>query len=359
LEALKIPLDMISSTEMRHQRITIQRKHGKAPISAFSSTLMEKPKRGRSTIPDNFLLGGRNQWASLLEESWPEIGWPLLQIRERPTSTIDDVHKAFQPVKEKPHNSGLANAFYRETVEIATPAEVHKNRKRVGELQAEVHHAGARLNDIERSIRDVEEALKIAPVEDRNAVHEEITQRQQALLQLQGEINRLTIERDALDKKSLAQEAYVYASELLDFLQSGRRAVNPKNVANALAGLPMIRWRQSHLRCSRMPLDQPRPHYSVLEVILKMWKRRRGESKASLIEFFKAQLPKLPKKLGYTRDFLLENWRDLRLAFEECLTREHEDGEAPYVLTSVFMRNTRNQKNPLERMLTEQEKLNA
>ena len=320
---------------------------------------MEKPKRGRPTIPDNFLLGARNQWASLLEESWPEIGWPLLQIRERPTSTIDDVRKAFQPVKEKPHNSGLANAFYRETVETATPAEVHKNRKRVGELQAEVHHAGARLSDIERSIRDVEQALNFAPVEDRNAIQEEITQRQRALLQLQGEINRLTIERDALDKKSLTQEAYVYASELLDFLHSGRRAVNPKNVANAVAGLPMMGWRQSHLRCSRMPLDQPRLHYKVLEVILKMWKRHRGESKESLIEFFKARLPKVPKKLGYTRDFLLGNWRDLRLALAECLSREHEGGETPYVLTSIFMRNTGKQKDPFEGMLAEQEKLKA
>ncbi len=344
---------------MKRRKNTTDRKPIEPPISAFSSTLMEKPKRGRPTIPDNHLLGTRNEWASLLEESWPEIGWPLLQIRERPTSTIDDVRKAFQPVKEKPHNSGLASAFYRETVETATPAEVHRNTVRVGDLQAKVHHTEAALNDIQRSIRDVEEALKIAPVEDRNAVQEEITQRHQALLQLQGEINALTIERNALDKKSLAQEAYVYTSELLDFLHSGRRAVNPKNLANALAGLPMMGWRQSHLRCSRMPLDQSRLHYRVLEVILKIWKRCRGESKKTLIEFFKAHLPKLPRKLGYTRDFLLESWRDLRLAIEECMSREHEDGEVPYVLTSIFMRNTRNQKNPLERMQAEQEKLKA
>jgi hypothetical protein len=344
---------------MNQLNVTKKRKPGEPPISAFSSTFMEKPKRGRPTIPDNFLLGARNQWASLLEESWPEIGWPLLQIRERPTSTIDDVRKAFQPVKEKPHNSGLANAFYRETVETATAGEVYRNRKRVGELQSGVHHAEVKSNDIERSIRDVEQALAIAPVENRDAIQQEITQRQNALLQAQGEINKLTVERDALDKKSQAQEAYVYASELLDFLHGGRRAVNPKNVANALAGLPRMRWRQSHLRCSRMQPNQPRPHHQVLEVMRKIWRRRRGESKESLIEFFRVQLPKLPKKLGYTRDFLLGNWRDLKFAIEECLNSKHEDGETPYILTSVFMRNTRNQKNPLERMLAEQERLKA
>jgi hypothetical protein len=349
---------MILSTEMRQKKNSKHRKLVEAPISAFSSALTEKPKRGRPTIPDNHLVGARNQWAALLEESWPEIGWSLRQIRQRPTSTIDDVRKAFQPVKEKPHNSGLAKAFYRDTVETATPAEVHRNRVRVGTLQAEIHHVRAKLTEIERSVWEIEGALRIAAPEHTNTIQEGITQRQQVLVQVQGDVNRLTMEENGLDKKSLDQEAYVYASELLDFLQSGRYAVNPQSVASALAGLPTMRWRQSHLRCSRMPLQQPRLQFEILEVILKLWKWRKGESKESLIEFFRAQLPKLPRKLGYSRDFLLENWRDLRLAIEECLNSKHEDGEAPYVLTSIFMRNTGNQKSPLERMLAEQEKLN-
>lgn len=318
---------------------------------------MEKPKRGRRTIPDNFLLGARNQWATLLEESWPEIGWSLLQISERPTTTIDDVRKAFKPVKEKPHNSGLANSFYRETFEIAMPTEVLKNRKSVGELQAAIHHGQAKLTDIQRSILDAGEALKIAAPEERKTVQEEIARRQQALLQVQTDLNRLTTEHDALDKKSLDQEAYVYAHELLDFLHSGRYAVNAQSIARAIAGLPTMRWRQSHLRCSRMPPEPPGLTYQVLGVIIKLWKRRPAESKESVIGSFREQLPKLPKKLGYAREFLLGNWRDLRIAIEECLNSKHEDGEAPYFLTSIFMRNIRNQKSPLERMLADQEKL--
>ena len=343
---------------MRQQTIRRRRKPGEAPISVFSSTLVEKPKRGRRTIPDNFLLGARNQWASLLEDSWPEIGWPLLQIRERPTTTIDDVRNAFQPVKEKPHNSGLANSFYRETFEIAKPTEVLRNRKSVGELQAAIHHGQAKLTEIQRSILDAGEALKIAAPEERKTVEEEITRRQSASLQVETDLDRLIIERNALDTKTLDQEAYVYGHELHDFLQSGRYAVNPQSVANALAGLPTMRWRQSHLRCSRMPLEDPGLTYQILGVMLKLWKRRPGESIESLIGSFRDQLPKLPKKLGYAREFLLGNWRDLRIAIEECQNSKHEDSETPYFLTSIFMRNIRNQKSPLERMLAEQEKLN-
>jgi len=336
-----------------------RRKSGEPPISAFSFEF-EKPKRGRPTIKDDFLVGARNQWASLLEESWPEIGWQLLQIRKNLTSTIEDVRKAFQPVKEKSHNPGLASPFYRGTFETATPAEVHQNRVRVGDLQAEIHHARAKLTETERSKSELDVAIKTVAPEYASTVQKEITRRQETLDRLQSEINRLTIEEHNLNKKSSDQEAYVYASQLLDFLHSvGRYAINPQSVANAVAGLPMMGWRQSHLRCSQMPLQRPRIHYLVLEVIVSLWKRRQGESKESLTEFFKARLPKLSKKLDYTRTFLLEKFYDLKLAIEECLSTKYEDGQAPYLLTSIFMRNTRNQKNSVEQILEEQEKLKA
>jgi hypothetical protein len=177
--------------------------------------------------------------------------------------------------------------------------------------------------------------------------------------QFELDVNRLTAEERKQANKCSHQEAYVYTSELLDFLRGpGRYAVKPLSVANALAGLPTMRWRQSYARCSRMPHEQTRPHYQILNVILKLWKRRSADStESSLVEFYRIQLPKLPKKLGYTRDFLLQNWRDLKLATEECFSTSHAPGEIPYVLTSIFMRNTRTQKNPLERMLMEQEKL--
>ncbi len=334
------------------------RKPDEPPISAFSSTLTERPKRGRRTIPDNFLLGARNQWASLLEESWPEIAWPLLQIRKRQASTAEDVRKAFRPVKEKPHNSGLANPFYRETVESATPAEVRRNRVRVQDLQGAIIHAQANLAEIERSIVEIKSAPNNAPPEQINTIQTEITRREQTRIQLQSEVNRLNTEIRSLSEKTLDQEAYVYASQLLDFLRSGDRyAIRPLSVANALAGLPTMRWRQSHLRCSKMPPQEARFHYRVLNVILKLWKRRPAGSKESLIEFVKSQLPKLPKKLGYARDFLLQNWHDLKSAIEVCLTTEQNEGEAPYILTSIFLKAAMSQKSPLEKMLADQEEL--
>jgi hypothetical protein len=334
------------------------RKPGEVPVSAFSSTLTEKPKRGRRTIPDNFLLGARNAWAALLEESWPEIGWPLLQIRKHRTSTIDDVRKAFHSVKSKPHNPGLAAAFYRGTFEVATPTEVRRNRNRQGDLQGKLIHLRAKVDEVQRSVWEIDAALKNAGPEHTSAIEKEIAKRRQELVEFQSGFNRLTSEELNLGEKCSDQEAYVYASELLDFLRSDDRyGVKPLSIANALAGLPSMRWRQSYSRCARMPYQESGLHHQVLNVILKLCKRHPRDSKEPLIELFRLQVRKLPRKLGYTRDFLWENFRDLRLAVEECLATQHDPGELPYALTSVFMRNTRTQKNSVERILAQQEKL--
>ena len=103
--------------------------HGRDGIATLSDKLgdfgppSKKVKRGPRTIGDNFLEGNRDAWVQLLEEAWLQGGWPLLRIRDMRTSTIEDVRKALEPVKGMPHNPGLAESFYRQTVEPALVVE--------------------------------------------------------------------------------------------------------------------------------------------------------------------------------------------------------------------------------------------
>ncbi len=333
------------------------RKPSEAPISARSTSLTERPKRGRRTIPDNFLLGARNAWAALLEESWPEIGWSLSCIRDRRDSTIEDVRKAFDPVKRNLHNPGLAAAFYHESSETAKAADIRKNGEQLGKMQAQIHHTRAKYEELERSCREAEAALEMASTGDADTIKEEATSRLQRLHQLGDDHKKLLSESEALDKKLRDQKAYVSRSELLDFLLSRRYAVKPRNLANALAGLPSMRWRQSFSRCSSMSFNEVRLHYRVFEVISNIWGRQSEGLDEPPVERFRARLLNLPKKLGYTRQFLWDNWSDLRLAIEECWKSKEPLASIPFVLTSIFMRNATRQKNPAERVLAEREKL--
>jgi hypothetical protein len=107
-----------------------------------------------------------------------------------------------------------------------------------------------------------------------------------------------------------------------------------------------------------MPHNLPRSAYSIFEVLAEIWGRRSKEFEGLPLEFFRAELLKLSKeKFGYTRQFLYENWRDLRLAIEECWRSKYPAGQIPFVLASTFLRNATRQKDAAERILSEQESL--
>lgn len=336
----------------------LKKRTDAVPLVASSSTLGEKPKRGRQTIPDNFLLGARDAWAFLLEQCWPEIGWPLLSIRDRRNSTIEDIQKIFEPVTLKPHNSGLAAHLYRESCEISTAVEVYRNRLHYGKLNVKIYQLQPKRDDQQRLCQEATVALQIATPAEIGAIEDERTRRQERLLQLEAELKKLTDEFDALSNKLRGQEAYVSRSELLGFLLSRRRAVNPRNMANALAGLPTMKWRQSFARCALMPFgSDPSYEYQIVETISEIWSRRPSDFKEPPFEYFRAKLLGLPKTLGYTRRVIWENWSDMKMALQECWKEGSNSASIPFVLSAAFLRLAMRQKNPAGRILAERDKL--
>ena len=338
--------------------------YGNSGMVVFSDGLAsvekKEAKRGPRTIPDNFLEGNRNAWTQLLEEAWLKVGWPLLQVRDKRASTVEDVRKAVEPLKEMPHDSGLGMPFYHETVEPVRPAEVLKTRSRVGAIDAEIIKAQAKLAEYFRACLDADRAMRMGGAGDESIIRDEALNRFQRLLQTASDLKRLEIDREALHQKSLRQAGYVFQSELLDFLLSRRYAVNPHNLGNALAGLPGMKWRQSFGRCSGMQFNVPGQEYDVFEALAEICSRLPEVTREQAREFFRAEFLKRSRSLDHTRWFLREHWRDFRLAIEECWTRRADSREAfPFLLSSVFIRNARTQKDAREQLLADREKLSV
>lgn len=354
-----------------HGRLTVQARgearpqgsrspNGKSravPISAQSKPFDEGRKRGRRTIPDNFLLGARNAWVALLEEFWSEIGWPLVCIRNHRTGSVEEIRQIFEPVKDGQHNPGLAAPFYRQGCKIGGPDDVRKNRGQLGKLEAEIIAGQAQYERDQMSCLEVDRALKVASTGDQESIREEGRKRQIRLVASEDRLKALKSQHDSLDSTVRDQESYVFRSQLLDFLHSGRLALNPRNLANALAGLPLMGWRQSLTRCSGMPFDPQRLEYSVLELISEVWRRRRKEFDNSPLEFFRAGVLKLPRNSGYPLQFLWDHWRDLRRAIDKCWESTRSPDSIPFALTSIFMGFASQPKDPAERILAEQEKI--
>jgi hypothetical protein len=336
------------------------RKSDEARNSEQFTTRSDKPKRGRPTRPDNIILRTRNAWVALLEKSWFEIGLQMRDMRAQRKATIEDIRKLFEPVKLTFHNSDLVTSVYHKSTDHANPSEILKTRKRVGKLDAQIRQTLAKRHEQQRACQQAEVALKQSTPGDLDMIQSVAAKRLVDLTKIEDELKTLRSEGNAQEKKLRDQEAYVNRSELLEFVRCGRYAINPLNVANALAGLPGMKWRQSYTRCSQMPYDaDARSAYRVLEVISRIWARRSQEFEAPPIDFFRSELLKHSRKFDSTRQFIRRSWSDLKLAIVECWNSERLPSSIPSFIAKIFMRNVARPKNAAEQILAELESLKA
>jgi hypothetical protein len=326
-------------------------------LDAFPWESEKRCKGGRPTITDGFLAAGRNQWRRFFEGCWPEIGWPLLQIRKRRNSTLKDVQNVFRNIGDKPL-CDHANAFLLGEPQSTTVAAFRKQRIASTKLRDELHDMRRAHAQLERACIEANSAVQEADEVNKSAIRREVARRRRLMNRNAKEIKarETTYQTGECDLRN--KQTFLYCSEMLDFLRSGRRALTPKNLANALAGLPDMRWRQSDVRCSRIPDDGvAQPPYAVFRLIDRLVRRiggRRGELSA---ESFQMELMKLPKKERFPRDFILDHRRDLRLAIKEVCKAQHEARFIPYALTSTFLRNVSRPKASLDSVLDSQERV--
>jgi hypothetical protein len=330
-----------------------------SPLSPFEMAEPEKPKRGRRTVPDKFLLGSRNNWLSMLEENWADIGFPLLEIRRTGRGTIDDVRKVFDSFKGT-DTGAFSKVFLQGTPQQVTGKEIRANRSFNSTVHRNIEGMRSRQADLLRSYAEVEHALEEPGYQDNEVLQTQEKQIKGRLLQLEEDLGRAESELPQFDQQKRDQETYWYCSQLLDFLLGKRRnAVTPLNLANALAGLPEMGWRESDARCSKMHRSSPCVGLScrLVELVSRMWRRRPRVSQDPPIEFFRAQILELPKKDDGIREVLCRAWRDFRLAIEECWEESKSEEFMPYAITSTFLRNRARSKTLAERILAEREML--
>jgi hypothetical protein len=316
-------------------------------------------KRGRPTVPDNFLLGARNSWLYYLEEAWPEIGLPLLNIRKAGIGTIEDIQKIFEPVQSK-DNCDHGKAFLHGSPQPVEGKELRRTRIRNSALSYEIQEMQSQHSELLRSCVEAENTLRHVDEQEKEIVQTEIKRRKESLLQLEEGLRQAESKSNKLNKVVLSAETYWYCSQLLAFLSGKKRyAVTPIKLANALAGLPQMGWRESFIRCSKMQrCSSARLPYRVVQVVSCIWRGKPRGLEAAPTEFFRAKILELHKKDDDIRETLRRAWRDLRLAINECWN-QHSDSFAPFAISSAFLRNRLRSKTAAERILDEREAIST
>ncbi len=188
---------------------------------------------------------------------------------------------------------------------------------------------------------------------------DELNKRQEKFRLVKATLDKAVSEREALEKKLADQEAYYARAQLLEFIRSGRYAHTPRNLANAIAGLPYMGSRQSYERCSRLECRlTPDLNYRVFEVFTRIWHRRDSRDSKAVLELFRRGIASLPNREGNVRDHLKVHWRYLKQAVEEFLkTKAKPHPRAvPYVITANFVRNLSKPRSALDHLLAEKER---
>jgi hypothetical protein len=278
--------------------------------------------------------------------------------KQRSGGVMENVRRIFEPLKGKA-NCYLSEVFLRGTPQPVDGKELRANRIRSSRLHSEIQELQSQFRELEFSCLEADRALARADGQDKAIVQAQADQRKHSLLELEERLRQAEKESKELEKKVVDQETYWYCSQLLDFLLKGRYAIEPINLANALAGLPVMGWRESILRCSKMERTSSFVQfpYRVFEVVSRIWRRRSKDIEGAPTDFFRAQILNLPKKDDGTRGALCRGWRDIRLAIEECWKAQHSEDFMPYAITSAFLRNHLRQKTETERILDEDETL--
>jgi hypothetical protein len=160
-----------------------------------------------------------------------------------------------------------------------------------------------------------------------------------ALAQAHKTLNQLQTRWGRLETALRQRGAAFAQSELLDFIRSDKYASTPLSFANAMAGLPMIHWRQSMDRCLSLEGGASSGLTYRLFLVVADVLKHPAASAEEAIELMKARLIQAKGQDVIPLNTLAENWHFLRNAIESVFKAEHQPKEAlPYRIFAEYQR---------------------
>ena len=133
---------------------------------------------------------------------------------------------------------------------------------------------------------------------------------------------------DKCESEMKKREAYVSQSQLLAYLHSKRGRVQPRKLAKALAD-PMMKWRQSRVRCFKFSFSAPvHLNFALVTVLKKESHKLDGRIANRSLSAIQSALSRIGSRRHVAIRFVCEHWRDLRLVMEQLSNGEKGSVEA-------------------------------
>jgi len=309
------------------------------------------PKRGRPFTTKNATLEGlRDAFVWVLENDWGVVGYELTQ-----STTILQIRSALAPF-----NTGIYadrfKIFLRPSATYATTLAMRKTRLQQGEVIEQLQAAFNEEQVARQSVERIEQALRQASgTTDQHAMENEHVRRTASLLVVQKHRADLDTRNRNLTEKLADDESGFAQTELLDFILEHRYSFTPLNFSNAMAGLPLMGWRQSSKRCVRWPCELANGlAYRQFKVIAACL--RSDVKSHPLVERMRLFLQRKTKRGDNAVTELKKKWYYLCRATEQVEREDHPPESLPFRIMAEFKRR-QNSANAVDRIREEEEQL--
>jgi hypothetical protein len=318
-------------------------------LTRFSPT---PKKRGRPfSLDQQSLLNRRESLRFWLDGSWGKIGWKLQTAK-----ALSDLRKAFRPLDTSNHHP--INIFAQKTRRTANAASLRLRTKEASGLHEEVRATALDAQKREDAVNRVRSAFQQAKAKrDKKKFGKILDERLSVHKEAQANYEALLRKERALEQQMSEERAFFAQNELLRFLKSGRYAFTTAKLANAMAGLPDIGWRQSAKCCaSSKPREQAGSIYWLVEFLSGAISESKG-SNLPLTEQVRRKLETHGDRVGYRLQEAKRNWYHLRRAIEAAtrVMRQHP-GSLPFRITAQYQTYAQ-RKNAVELFREEEERL--
>ena len=306
------------------------------------------------------LYGRRDTLVQLFASGWEKIALQVDRFRRVKSAALPDVRKTFAPLKGE-NGWHLLSSVLEHPTESGSSVDIRRTRKQLDSVSVRKGHAEKRWAEVTEHMKAAKRAFKQATAKERESIKPELRNRCGKVIEARRELDAARKKVDVLLRKLAMQEGYFAQNELLRFAKSGRNRLNPKRLADAMAGLPRVGCRQSSRLCAKQPCPVwPHFHYLLIQEIERISKLVNSKNQASAIELFRTEIVAPRKKsnvenLNHIRMYLCQNWRYVRLAIDDCLTRKTGLREMPFEIVAHLSTLLSQPRNDLERLRAEQE----
>src|SRR5579859_714345 len=320
----------------------------------------EQPKKraGRPVaIDDSRLFGAREHLVWLFEQTWHEVGERLRWIK-KPEDVLKAIHVWDDPDKNW-NQHYIAKALLRSPSTPATPKWITEKRRQLGELN-EALQDGYRVREKCRNALETAQRASTPDLSEgeKAIVQDQVSRRNQKLAQAEADYAALGKREREIREDLLDGEAYIARMECVRFCRANRYRLTPLNIANALAGVPYIGWRQSANRCGKLAAQNA--NGQAIQIFMAIERTVRSSvRRANLIKeaekWLRAQRGK-KKNLGVSA--LQEKWFYLRWAIKTVIEADPrvQTRELPFAIAREYWKRVSRPSN-IDRLFEEEERI--